>query len=37
LVCAIWRTTFGALDAAPYDYAGLIEVHIETLLKGLAA
>lgn len=37
LVCAIWRTTFGALDAQPYDYASLIEVHIQTLLKGLAA
>jgi len=37
LVAAIWRTTFAALDAQPYDYAGLIETHIETLLRGLKA
>jgi AcrR family transcriptional regulator len=37
LVAAIWRTTFAPLDAQPYDYAGLIETHIGTLLKGLAA
>lgn len=37
LIAAIWRTTFSSLDAQPYDYAGLIETHIETLLKGLAA
>lgn len=33
----IWRTTFAPFDAKPYDYAGLIECHIQTLLKGLAA
>ena len=37
LVAAFWRTTFGQFDTQPYDYAGLIETHIETLLKGLAA
>jgi AcrR family transcriptional regulator len=37
LMAAIWRTTFGALDTQPYDYSALIETHIETLLKGLAA
>ena len=37
LVAAIWRTTFAQLDAKPYDYPGLIETHIATLLKGLAA
>lgn len=36
LLAAIWRTTFAPLDAAPYDYAGLIETHIATLLRGLA-
>jgi hypothetical protein len=36
LLAAIWRTTFARLDAAPYDYEGLIDAHIETLLRGLA-
>ena len=36
LLAAIWRTTFAQLDTAPYDYAGLIETHIATLLRGLA-
>jgi AcrR family transcriptional regulator len=35
LLAAIWRTTFAPLDAAPYDYAGLIDAHIATLLRGL--
>ena len=33
----IWRTTFAQFEDRPYDYAGLIECHIQTLLKGLAA
>lgn len=33
----IWRTTFAQFDKAPYDYAGLIEAHIETFLKGIAS
>jgi AcrR family transcriptional regulator len=37
LLIAIWRTTFGQFDAAPYDYQGLIDAHVETLLRGLAA
>ena len=37
LFLVIWRTTFAAFDKEPYDYSGLIEAHIETLLKGLAA
>ncbi|MBU6443632.1 MAG: TetR/AcrR family transcriptional regulator [Alphaproteobacteria bacterium] len=37
LLAAIWRTTFAQFDAAPYDYQGLTETHIETLLRGLAA
>jgi len=36
LLAAIWRTTFARFDAAPYDYEGLIEAHIATLLRGLA-
>ena len=36
LLAAIWRTTFARLDAAPYDYEGLIEAHIATLLRGFA-
>ena len=35
-LAAIWRTTFARLDATPYDYEGLIESHIATLLRGLA-
>ena len=35
LLAAIWRTTFAREDATPYDYSGLIETHITTLLKGL--
>ena len=34
LLAAIWRTTFAQLDSEPYDYAGLIETHIATLLRG---
>ena len=37
LLAAIWRTTFARLDAAPYDYDGLIEAHIATLLRGFAS
>jgi AcrR family transcriptional regulator len=34
---AIWRASFGALDSEPYDYEGLIETHLNVLLRGLAA
>ena len=37
LLAAIWRTTFAALDSTPYDYAGLVEAHVSTLLRGLHA
>ncbi|MDE3114025.1 MAG: TetR/AcrR family transcriptional regulator [Pseudomonadota bacterium] len=37
LLAAIWRTTFAQFDTIPYDYQGLTETHIETLLRGLAA
>jgi len=36
LVMVFWRTIFGKFDDAPYDYEGLSETHIETLLRGLA-
>jgi AcrR family transcriptional regulator len=37
LLAAIWRTTFAPLDPTPYDYAGLVEAHVSTLLRGLHA
>lgn len=36
LMIAIWRTTFEKFDDEPYDYQGLVEAHITTLLQGLA-
>ena len=36
LMIAIWRTTFEVFDDEPYDYQGLVEAHIATLLQGLA-
>ena len=36
LLAAFWRTTFAQFDAEPYDYQGLIETHLDTLLRGLA-
>lgn len=36
LVMVFWRTIFGKFDDTPYDYEGLSETHIETLLRGLA-
>ena len=37
LVAMFWRTTFGKFDTVPYDLDGLIETHIDVLLRGLAA
>jgi len=37
MIIMIWRTTFARFDAQPYDYQGLIDAHVETLLRGLAA
>lgn len=34
---ALWRSTFSRLDTTPYDYQGLIDTHIDLLLRGLAA
>ena len=30
-----WRTTFARFDAAPYDYQGLIDTHLDMLMRGL--
>jgi AcrR family transcriptional regulator len=35
LIILLWRTTFAQFDAEPYDYQGLIDAHLQTLLKGL--
>jgi AcrR family transcriptional regulator len=37
LLAAVWRTTFAKIDTTPYDLEGLIETHIDVLLRGLAA
>ena len=37
LVMILWRTLFGKFDTEPYDYPGLIETHVTTLLQGLSA
>ena len=37
MIIMLWRTTFARFDAQPYDYPGLIEAHLDTLLRGLQA
>jgi len=37
LIIMLWRTTFAQFDDQPYDYQGLIETHLQTLVKGLEA
>lgn len=37
LLAAFWRTTFAQFDAVPYDYQGLVQTHLDVLLRGLAA
>ena len=37
LLAAFWRTTFAQFDSEQYDYQGLIETHIDVLLRGLSA
>jgi len=37
LVTILWRTIFAPFDETPYDYRGLIDTHLDTLLRGLAA
>jgi AcrR family transcriptional regulator len=36
LLAAIWRTLFAQFDSESYDVQGLIETHIDFLLRGLA-
>lgn len=36
LFIMLWRTTFSKFEHAPYDFEGLIQTHIDILLKGLA-
>ncbi|MBS0277168.1 MAG: TetR/AcrR family transcriptional regulator [Proteobacteria bacterium] len=36
LLAAVWRTTFAQFDAAPYDYSGFLQTHLDVLLRGLA-
>ena len=36
LLGAIWQSTFAQFDAAPYDYRGLIDTHLDVLFRGLA-
>jgi AcrR family transcriptional regulator len=37
LLLILWRTIFAQFDAVPYDYQGLVSVHLDTLLRGLAS
>jgi AcrR family transcriptional regulator len=37
LFIMIWRTSFAQFDSVPYDFDGLVETHIDILLKGLCA
>ena len=37
MFAAIWRASFGTLDSEPYDYDGLIETHLDVVLRGFAA
>ena len=37
IIVALWRSVFGRYDTAPYDYQGLIDSHIDVLLRGLSA
>jgi AcrR family transcriptional regulator len=36
LVLILWRTIFAQCDETPYDYQGLVDTHLDTLLRGLA-
>jgi AcrR family transcriptional regulator len=36
LLSMIWRSVFGRFDTTPYDYAGLIDLHLRTLIQGFA-
>lgn len=36
ITIVIWRTTFAQFDKEPYDYQGLIEAHLQILLRGIS-
>jgi len=36
MLSVIWRTTFAAVDAIPFDHKRLFATHLDVLLKGLA-
>ena len=36
LLVILWRTSFALADAPAWDLEGLIEAHIDVLLKGFA-
>lgn len=36
LLVILWRTSFAREETKPYDLEGLVETHIDVLLKGLA-
>ncbi|HLY04594.1 MAG TPA: TetR/AcrR family transcriptional regulator [Rhizomicrobium sp.] len=36
IIVALWRSVFGRFDETPYDHQGLIDAHIDVLLRGLA-
>ena len=36
LLGAIWQSTFAQFDEVQYDYRGLIDTHLDVLLRGLA-
>ncbi len=36
LLSMIWRSVFERFDSTPYDYSGLIDFHLQTLLTGFA-
>jgi AcrR family transcriptional regulator len=36
IVVALWRSVFARFDDTPYDHHGLIDAHIDVLLRGLA-
>lgn len=36
LLAAFWRTSFAKFDTVPYDLEGMIEAHIDVLLRGLS-
>jgi AcrR family transcriptional regulator len=35
LILILWRTIFAQFDETPYDYQGLVDAHLQTLLHGL--